>query len=354
MAIFFGMGSLALFAVAAIIGKAKSLWRLVAAIVIPVCLTISVWIYLIRARYRFDRGERDTFENRSGNNPGLRRSIGGVLGVVSGPSEFTIKGSLKNWSIGNAAREIEVDTLLLDSVFDEAQDLCIEPWFEACQNSSGLLPFCRGDVGTIYRYCPPGNNGVVLSARPSLSPEREPQVLSQTAAIARTYCQCLRLIRQSDQPPPPRVSAKTSHLPGGTLLPLELLSFVPTAATASCCRCDLDGIPQGGDGIPIRTPADHLQRFLNRRKKAGAREQRGGDDEFVMELALALGLCVGCRAYGLILRCQPVVQDQEGSENLSKTVLVDGESELAVDLMRPHEIEVGGRNWSSGSAIDPF
>ncbi|KAI0533343.1 hypothetical protein GGR58DRAFT_122392 [Xylaria digitata] len=27
------------------------------------------------------------------------------------------------------------------------------------------ITMCHGDVGPIYRYCPPGNNGVVLSAR---------------------------------------------------------------------------------------------------------------------------------------------------------------------------------------------
>ncbi|KAI0967325.1 hypothetical protein F4678DRAFT_249152 [Xylaria arbuscula] len=82
MAVFLGMGSLSLLAVTVIIGKGESLWRLVVAIAFPVCVTISIWIYLIRARSRFDRGERDTFENRSKNNPGLQRSIGGVLGVV--------------------------------------------------------------------------------------------------------------------------------------------------------------------------------------------------------------------------------------------------------------------------------
>ncbi|KAI0107270.1 proline-specific peptidase [Nemania sp. FL0031] len=67
--------------------------------------------------------------------------------TMSGPSEFTITGSLKDWSIGDNAKNIEVDTLLLNSVFDEAQDLCIEPWFETIpkvkwvtlQNSSHML-----------------------------------------------------------------------------------------------------------------------------------------------------------------------------------------------------------------------
>ncbi|KAI1358217.1 proline-specific peptidase [Xylaria arbuscula] len=67
--------------------------------------------------------------------------------TMCGPSEFTITGSLKDWSIGDDAKRIEVDTLLLNSLFDEAQDICIEPWFAAIprvkwvtlQNSSHML-----------------------------------------------------------------------------------------------------------------------------------------------------------------------------------------------------------------------
>ncbi|KAI3326844.1 proline-specific peptidase [Xylariaceae sp. AK1471] len=67
--------------------------------------------------------------------------------TMSGPSEFTITGSLKDWSIGDDGSKIEVDTLLLNSVFDEAQDLCIQPWFDTIprvkwvtlQNSSHML-----------------------------------------------------------------------------------------------------------------------------------------------------------------------------------------------------------------------
>ncbi|KAI0506271.1 hypothetical protein F5B22DRAFT_650829 [Xylaria bambusicola] len=76
--IFSGIASLALLAVVPLAGITERFWWLVAAIVVSVCLTISVWIYFICARNRFDRGERDIFENRSGNNPGLRRSIGCV------------------------------------------------------------------------------------------------------------------------------------------------------------------------------------------------------------------------------------------------------------------------------------
>ncbi|KAI1825900.1 proline-specific peptidase [Xylaria intraflava] len=67
--------------------------------------------------------------------------------TMAGPSEFTITGYLKDWSIGDRARDIEVDTLLLNAVYDEAQDACIEPWFAGIprvkwvtlQNSSHML-----------------------------------------------------------------------------------------------------------------------------------------------------------------------------------------------------------------------
>ncbi|KAI1126433.1 proline-specific peptidase [Nemania abortiva] len=51
------------------------------------------------------------------------------LTMYSGPLEFTITEFLKGRSIGDDAREIEIDTLLLNSVLDEAQDLCIGKWF---------------------------------------------------------------------------------------------------------------------------------------------------------------------------------------------------------------------------------
>lgn len=48
MTVFFGSGSFALFVAVTIVGKAKRLWGLVVGIVIPACVTISVWIYFIR------------------------------------------------------------------------------------------------------------------------------------------------------------------------------------------------------------------------------------------------------------------------------------------------------------------
>ncbi|KAI0186066.1 hypothetical protein EV127DRAFT_501785 [Xylaria flabelliformis] len=75
--VFFGLSSLALFVIVVIIGKVKSLWGLFAGVVIPACVTIFVWTYLICARRRFDREERDTFDKENG----LRISILAISGA---------------------------------------------------------------------------------------------------------------------------------------------------------------------------------------------------------------------------------------------------------------------------------
>lgn len=81
MNVYLGMVWHFLFLAVVVAGKVKSLWGLVTGLVVPACFIISVWFYFIRARWAFDRGERDEFEKGSGENPGLQRSIAGVLGV---------------------------------------------------------------------------------------------------------------------------------------------------------------------------------------------------------------------------------------------------------------------------------
>jgi L-proline amide hydrolase len=46
-----------------------------------------------------------------------------------GPSELTATGSLKEWEGFSEAHKIDVETLLINGRYDEAQDICIEPWF---------------------------------------------------------------------------------------------------------------------------------------------------------------------------------------------------------------------------------
>ncbi|KAH8898532.1 proline-specific peptidase [Thozetella sp. PMI_491] len=49
--------------------------------------------------------------------------------TMQGPSEFIVKGSLKDWEGFRDAHNIEVETLLLNGRYDEMTDACIEPWF---------------------------------------------------------------------------------------------------------------------------------------------------------------------------------------------------------------------------------
>lgn len=47
-----------------------------------------------------------------------------------GPSEFHITGTLKTWSVIDKVHAISVPTLLTNGAADEAQDECVEPFFD--------------------------------------------------------------------------------------------------------------------------------------------------------------------------------------------------------------------------------
>ena len=47
----------------------------------------------------------------------------------NGPSEFTVVGSLKTWSIEDQVHNIKVPTLLINGEHDEAQDSAVAPYF---------------------------------------------------------------------------------------------------------------------------------------------------------------------------------------------------------------------------------
>ena len=48
----------------------------------------------------------------------------------NGPSEFTITGSLKTWSIIDRLPLIDAQVLIINGSYDEAQDSCVAPYFE--------------------------------------------------------------------------------------------------------------------------------------------------------------------------------------------------------------------------------
>ena len=47
----------------------------------------------------------------------------------NGPSELTLTGSLKGWTVLDRLQDIEAPTLVYIGSMDEAQDLCVEPFF---------------------------------------------------------------------------------------------------------------------------------------------------------------------------------------------------------------------------------
>ncbi|TVY75753.1 L-amino acid amidase [Lachnellula suecica] len=69
--------------------------------------------------------------------------------TLQGPSEFVIIGSFKDWEGWREGHKIEVPTLILNGRYDEATDLCMEPWFRTIpkvkwvtfENSSHMAHF---------------------------------------------------------------------------------------------------------------------------------------------------------------------------------------------------------------------
>ncbi|KAI9644492.1 hypothetical protein NHQ30_006513 [Ciborinia camelliae] len=49
--------------------------------------------------------------------------------TLQGPSEFVVVGSFKDWEGWPEGHKIQVPTLLINGRYDEATDLCMEPWF---------------------------------------------------------------------------------------------------------------------------------------------------------------------------------------------------------------------------------
>ncbi|KAJ7593296.1 Alpha/Beta hydrolase protein, partial [Mycena floridula] len=56
-----------------------------------------------------------------------------VVMTMNGPSEFTITGSLKTWSVIKDIPKINVPTLLTNGRHDEAQDSTMQPFFDGIQ-----------------------------------------------------------------------------------------------------------------------------------------------------------------------------------------------------------------------------
>ena len=59
-----------------------------------------------------------------------------VYMTMNGPSEFTVIGSLRTWSVIDECHKITVPTLLINGEHDEAQDVCTAPFFRG-------IPKCK-------------------------------------------------------------------------------------------------------------------------------------------------------------------------------------------------------------------
>ncbi|PSR83177.1 hypothetical protein EW026_g6475 [Hermanssonia centrifuga] len=53
-----------------------------------------------------------------------------VYNIMAGPNEFYIIGTLKTWSVIDSLHTITQPTLIVNSRYDEAQDICVTPLFE--------------------------------------------------------------------------------------------------------------------------------------------------------------------------------------------------------------------------------
>ena len=63
--------------------------------------------------------------------PELSSSVLTSVRDRNGPSEFTVVGSLKTWSVVDEVRKIKIPVLLINGEHDEAQNVCVAPFFRA-------------------------------------------------------------------------------------------------------------------------------------------------------------------------------------------------------------------------------
>ncbi|KAI9155568.1 L-amino acid amidase [Paramyrothecium foliicola] len=63
-----------------------------------------------------------------------------TYGTMYGPSELSITGSLRNWTIIPLLHRISVPTLLMNAVHDEAQDVAMRPFFEHIKKCATDMP----------------------------------------------------------------------------------------------------------------------------------------------------------------------------------------------------------------------
>ncbi|KAJ3525177.1 hypothetical protein NM688_g8443 [Phlebia brevispora] len=61
-----------------------------------------------------------------------------VYHTMNGPNEFYITGSLRTWSVLDTLHTITQPTLVINGRYDEAQDVCVAPFFEKIPKAKWL------------------------------------------------------------------------------------------------------------------------------------------------------------------------------------------------------------------------
>ena len=51
----------------------------------------------------------------------------------NGPSEVTITGVIKSWSVIDDLPKVKIPVLLINGKYDEATDMCVRPYFDKLQ-----------------------------------------------------------------------------------------------------------------------------------------------------------------------------------------------------------------------------
>lgn len=66
-----------------------------------------------------------------------------VYHTMNGPNEIDVNGPLRSWSMIDEAKNISVPTLLINGVFDQCTDACMQPYFDLIPNVVGWERFAN-------------------------------------------------------------------------------------------------------------------------------------------------------------------------------------------------------------------
>lgn len=76
--------------------------------------------------------------------------------TMNGPSEFTVIGNLKQWSVIDRLDKVKVPTLIINGEFDEARAICVEPFKKGIEGSEWVTLEGTSHMGSVEeteKYC---------------------------------------------------------------------------------------------------------------------------------------------------------------------------------------------------------